>query len=345
MNGSPTATPDSQSEEQKFRYRRNCLYQGLCCFLGFAGMMLFSCYFLLTDPAMSDGEYYMLLCSIVFWLFWTTGSVWMILAYYFASLTIQGNKLIEQGVLLRKELDLESIRQLRWITSPSGMIKLKSLTEKITIHLENFPCEEQIWIMEYLRAQIPEPDQEGWDLFCHRVAMPLRRYDPQALPVPDNDQVLLTRKRWDWLLLPWILLFSVGGVLATLKFNQPHLLSAPLSPTALWLFLRFSTPKEGMVSKVINANKELRSFLFFTGGMLLTYLTILVGLKFIDSPLLDNNIFMACLTLIGMAAMLWKCHRLDKNQYKKQLEASKASVEEWEAGSSPQITDRKESRL
>lgn len=264
--------------------------------------------------------------------FFASISLWMVLSYYFDSLTIQGSKVIEQGVLLRKELDLERIRMLRWIASPSGVIKLKSLTEKTTIYLENFPLEDRLSIVEYLRAQIPEPDQEGWDLFCHRVAMPLRRYDPQALPVPDNDEVLLTRKRWDRLLLPWILLFTVGGVLAAWKFNLPRLLSAPLLPTALWLFLRFSTPKKGMVSRKISADKELRSLLFFTGGMLLTYLAILVGLKFIDSPLLDNNIFMACLTLIGMAAMLWKCHRLDKSQYKKQLEASKVSVKEWEAG-------------
>ncbi|MCA9020042.1 MAG: hypothetical protein KDA74_07875, partial [Planctomycetaceae bacterium] len=234
---------------------------------------------------------------------------------------------------------------LRWIASPSGGIKLKTLTKKIRIYLKNFPCEDRLRIVEYIRAQIPEPDQEGWDLFCHRVAMPLRRYDPQALPVPDNDEVLLTRKRWDRLLIPWILLFTVGGILAAWKFNLPHLLSAPLLPMILWLSMRYSTPKQGMVSQKLSADKETSSFLIFSGGMLIVYLTILVGLKFIELPFLDNDMFMICLTLIWMPVVFWNCLRHDKIRHKKQLEASKASVEEWEAGSSPQTTDRNVGRL
>ncbi len=277
--------------------------------------------------------------------FFASISLWLLLSYYFVSLTIQGSKVIEQGVLLRKELDPERIRQLRWIASPSGGIKLKTLTDKTTIYLENFPCEDRLWIVEYLRAQIPEPNQEGWDLFCHRVALPLRRYDPQALPVPDNDEVLLTRKRWDRLLIPWILLFTVGGILAAWKFNLPHLLSAPLLPMILWLSMRYSTPKQGMVSQKLSADKESRSYLIFLGGMLVAYLILLNGLKFIANPPVSESTIMFCLTVNWFAVVLWKSHRIGKKLHKKQLEASKTSVKEWEARSSPQTTDSKESQL
>lgn len=331
MNGSPTSTPDSSCNENQFRlrkYYRNVSFSGLliASFMTI-GMIL---EFRAGAPAIQKMSQILLagfICT-----FFMSLSIWLVLTYHYASLTIQDNKIIEQGVLLRKELDLDRIRQLRWIASPSGVIKLKSLTEKTTIYLENFPCEDRLSIVEYLRAQIPEPDQEGWDLFCHRVAMPLRRYDPQALPVPDNDEVLLTRKRWDRLLLPWILLFTVGGVLAAWKFNLPRLLSAPLLPMILWLSMRYSTPNQGMVSQKISADKESRSYLIFLGGMLVAYLILLNGLKFIANPPVSESTTMFCLTVIWFAVVLWKSHRIGKKLHKKQLEASKTSVKEWEAG-------------
>ncbi|QDT80276.1 hypothetical protein Mal35_37470 [Gimesia maris] len=227
---------------------------------------------------------------------------------------------------------MDRIRQLRWIASPLGGIKLQSLTEKITIHLDNFPCEDKLWIVEYLRTQIPASAQEGWDLFCHRVALPLRRYDPQALPVPDNDEVLLTRKRWNRLLLPWILLFTVGGVLAAWKFNLPRLLSAPLLPIIIWLSMRYSTPKQGMVSRKLKADKESNSYLTFLGGMFAAYMILMIGLKFIDNPPVSESTIMLSLTVIWFAVVLWKSHRIGKKLHKKQLKASKTSVKEWEAG-------------
>ncbi|HCO21634.1 MAG: hypothetical protein CME31_27860 [Gimesia sp.] len=331
MNGSLTKSPDSSCNEKQFRlrkYYRNVSFAGLLI----ASFMTIGMILEFRAGAPANQKMSQILLAGFICTFFMSLSIWLILTYHYASLTIQDNKIIEQGVLLRKELDLDRIRQLRWIASPSGGIKLKTLTEKIRIYLKNFPCEDRLRIVEYLRAQIPEPNQEGWDLFCHRVAMPLRRYDPQALPVPDNDEVLLTRKRWDRLLLPWILLFTVGGVLAAWKFNLPRLLSAPLTPTALWLFLRFSTPKQGMVSQKLSADKETSSFLIFSGGMVLVFLTILVGHKFIELPFLDNDMFMICLTLIWMPVVFWNCYRHDKIRHKKQLEASKTSVKEWEAG-------------
>lgn len=313
------------------KYYRNL---GVCGLILSATMGI-TCLLVEMDDVPADRELPLLIFFISFFTFLSGAYLWIVLSYYYATLTIHGRNIIEQGVLRRKELDLDHIRQLRWIASPFGGIQLKSLTEKITIHIDNFPCEERLWIVEYLREQIPASAQEGWDLFCHRVALPLRRYDPQALPVPDNDEVLLTRKRWDRLLLPWIPLFTVGGVLAAWKFNQTHLLIAPLLPILIWLSMRYSTPQQGMVSRKISADKETSSLLTFLGGMLAAYMIILVGLKLIDNPRLDHSITILCLTLIWMAAVLCKCHRLDKTRHKKQREQSKRSLEEWEAGSPP----------
>ncbi len=326
-----------------FRLRKYYRNLGVCGLILSATMGI-TCLLVEMGDVPADREHPLLIFFTSFFTFLSGAYLWIVLSYYYATLTIHGRNIIEQGVLRRKELDLDHIRQLRWIASPLGGIKLQSLTEKITIHLDNFPCEDKLWIVEYLRTQIPASAQEGWDLFCHRVALPLRRYDPQALPVPDNDEVLLTRKRWNRLLLPWILLFTVGGVLAAWKFNLPRLLSAPLLPIIIWLSMRYSTPQQGMVSQKISTDKELSSFLIFSGVLLLVYLTILVVLKWIDIPLINNTMFMACLTLGWMAVVFWKCYQHDKIRHKKQLEASKVSVKEWEAGSSPQITDSKESQ-
>lgn len=270
-------------------------------------------------------------------LFFTALFIWLFASYYFASLTIQDKQLIDQGVLLRTELDLERVRQLRWIGGGAGIIKLKTLTEKNTIYLENFAYEDRLWIVEHLRNQIPESIQEGWDLFCHRIAMPLRRYNPHALPVPDQDEVLLTRKRWDRLLIPCILLFAVGGVAAAWKFGLPRLLTAPVLPTALWLYLRFATPRQGMVAKNLNADPEQKSQLAFYGWFLVVSLLLLYVSRFVNFPWLDETTFSSCVSLIAICIVFWKSYQFGKAIEQKHREASKASVKEWDAGQKTSI--------
>ncbi|WP_145457251.1 hypothetical protein [Gimesia panareensis] len=239
--------------------------------------------------------------------------------------------MINQGILLQKELDLERVRQLRWIGGGAGIIKLKTLTEKSTIYLDNFVFEDRLWIVEHLRNQIPESIQEGWDLFCHRIAMPLRQYDPHALPVPDQDEILLTRKRWDRLLLPCILLTAVVGVIAAWKFGLPRLLTAPVLPTVLWLSLRFATPRQGMVAQNLNANPKQKSQLAFYGWFLLVSLFLLYLSRFVNFPWLDKSTFSSCVSLIAMCIVFWKSYQFGKAIEQKHREASKTSVQEWEA--------------
>lgn len=331
------AGAETEGNCRVFRLRKYYLYVGI------AGLILFSALiasFLLVgmDEVPADRRIPAFIFFTSFFIFLDGVFLWIILTFFHATLTLHDSKITFQGVLLRKEMDLERVRQLRWIGGGAGIIKLKTLTEKGTIYLENFAYEDRLWIVEHLRNQIPESIQEGWDLFCHRIAMPLRRYDPQALPVPDQDEVLLTRKRWDRLLLPCILLTAVAGVIAAWKFGLPRLLTVPVLPTVLWLSLRFATPRQGMVAQNLSANPEQKSQLAFYGWLLLVSLLLLYFSQFVNFPWLDESTFSSCVSLIAICIMFWKSYQFGKTIEQKHREASKTSTKEWEAGQKTSIS-------
>ncbi len=319
-----------EGEYRVFRLRRYYLYVGL------AGLVLFFtmtviCLLADMDDVPADRRTLLAIISTSISGLFTVSSLWLILSYFYATLIYDGFKIIFRGVLLRKELDLERVRQLRWIGGGAGIIKLKTLTEKGTIYLDNFAYEDRLWIVERLRNQAPESHQEGWDLFCHRIAMPLRRYDPQTIHVPDKDEVLLTRKRWDWLLLPFILLTVVFGLVAAWKFGLPRMLTAPVLPTALWLFLRYSTPRKGMVARKLSADPEQNSQLAFFGWFLLVYMLIQFVNRFVNFPWLDESTVSISVSVFGICVLFWRSYQFDKANHQKRLEASKTAVKEWEA--------------
>ncbi|MDF1746319.1 MAG: hypothetical protein P1V19_21665, partial [Gimesia sp.] len=216
--------------------------------------------------------------------FFTGISLWILLAYKYESLTIQNESVIQQGVIFRKEIDLSSVKQARWNLVQGGGIKLKSLTEKISIYFDNFEREERLWIIHHFQSHLPESVQQNWEMFCHKVAIPLRDYKPEEFQPPGADEVLLTRKRWDWYFVPLILLTAVLGIIATWKFQLPRLLSAPLLPTMLWLMLRYGTPKRGMVCGRISHDKEFVKLWKHIAWCSIFCLIIFVMLKLLKLP-------------------------------------------------------------
>jgi hypothetical protein len=91
---------------------------------------------------------------------------------------------------------------------------------------------------------VPDSLQQGWSLFCYQVALPQHEYAAER-PLGE-DEVLITRHRWDWFFLPWILLaIAVSPVLAW-QLHDLRSLLFPLAVAGLWLLMRMSTPAKGM---------------------------------------------------------------------------------------------------
>ncbi|QDT43708.1 hypothetical protein Pan241w_38100 [Gimesia alba] len=335
MNDNNRKTSElGQTEDvsRTFRPRKHYRNQGIGFLLFFVTVGIASVYAMWVDTP-PDRRMYLMVFVGLFWSFWAGGSLWMLLAYKYESLTIREETVIQQGVLFSKELDLSRIKQVRWKLIQGGGITLLSLTDKMKIYLDNFEREERLWLIHYFQHRLSESVQEGWELFCHRIAVPLQEYNPDVVQTPAPDEVLLTRKRWDWYLIPTILIFTVGATLATWKFQLPNLLVGPVIPLVLWLMLRYSTPKRGMVSKRISSQTYLKSMLIFEAWWLSVGLIGYGLFQLIVLPAPWNLVAGYSLAGAWFLGLLWKAHRVDCLKNKQDQTDVKLSLQKWEVDS------------
>ena len=165
----------------------------------------------------------------VFWGFWSLLSCWLLLAYWRKELRIVNGQITQRGVIGLKEIDLRSLTSVRWGIAPrsSGGFILRTATEKVTILLSNFDPEDRLWLIRYFRNGVSEGLQEGWALFCHKIAVPLRDKSTPPHAVPKPGTVRITRSRWDWYFVPSIVLSIILGVVFCWWLEQPQMLVFP----------------------------------------------------------------------------------------------------------------------
>jgi hypothetical protein len=264
----------------------------------------------------------------LFWSFLSGISTWLLLNYRCANLAFRNGGVILKGVIRRKKCDLEIITAARW-EFPRRRITLRTPQEKLTIDLMDFEPEKRLWLIRYFRRRLPDSVQKGWDLFCHKVALPLRDDERQGNQPPGPEQVVLTRRRWDWYFVPLIVLSVVIGVVGGLKLEQPRMLIAPVMPIGLWLFLRFSTPKRGLASRRLG-NEPARRFLVFLGmwsgvGVAGCAVVMAVGewMQHLQSVATIGFL------VLWVAGLLWQGNVLGREARERDREAAKIAVKRW----------------
>jgi hypothetical protein len=200
--------------------------------------------------------------------------------------------------------------------------------------LENFEIEDRLSIIEYLRRYVPKDVQHGWERFCYLRALPLRKHkDYDAGQELEPGQVRLTRRRWDWYFVPAIVVFAGLGVLLYLLFDQPRSLAAPVAPAALWLLMRFTTPKQGLVSETIRRDSkqgEFASAVIWCFASYFVAIAAMVACKLANVPTwldLTITILVALGCLIVVSSKLF---RMDQRRKQREQEGIPAAVEEWD---------------
>lgn len=123
-------------------------------------------------------------------------------------------------------------------------------------HFGNFERAERLWLIRYLRGKLPESVRQDWGLFCHKVALRLQEHDAVGDRPPAQDEVAITRRRWDWYFVPSIVISAGIGIVLYWRLGQPRFLTAPAAPIFLWLFLRFTTPKKRLGNKTVQRSTE-----------------------------------------------------------------------------------------
>jgi hypothetical protein len=270
----------------------------------------------------------------VFWGGFASLACWLLLAYWREELKISNTDVIQRGVIGRQEIDLHSVTSARWkiVPRPGGKIVLRTPTNKTTVHLGNFEPRERLWLIRFFRNGIPILMQENWDLFCGKIALPLRDRDALIHREPGPDSVRIGRRRWDWYFVPIILLCAAFGVVTCWMFQQPRMLVAPLMPALLWLVLRAMTPRQGLVVKRISAEPGLSGFLLFELCWLGVAVAGLAIFRIWKPAMLVAAITGGSALVLWFGVLLWRAHQVDRQRRERDEANAAVAVRQWEEG-------------
>jgi hypothetical protein len=287
----------------------------IICPIFFVGMMTGSSY-----VALSNGS---ILGSLVlggFWGFWVVLSAMLLLSCYRESLFVDDGKIIQTGILRRREMAFSDIVSVRWRIMPvGGSAVLRSSAEKIKVTFDNFELEQKRWLIRLLRLSLPQSIQQDWERFCLRNALPLLKQDTDAPLQP--GEILITRRRWDRFFLATTVVLVVLGIICAWLLQSPTPLAFPLVSLLLWPLMRFSTPAKGLRCGKTPA-PEKRHLLIFA-------VWYGVGVAIIPLDNSHNGLTIG-LVIVWFAILLYLAYRMDRRREATRDVAAPAAAEEWE---------------
>jgi hypothetical protein len=270
---------------------------------------------------------------VVFWGFWVLLSCWVLLAYWREELRIKDGRITQRSVIGLKEIDLRSLTAVRWRIMPQGgSLVLTTATKKLKICLDNFEPEERIWLTRYIRNGVSTDLQDGWALFCHKIAVPLRDKRKPSHADPGTGNVRITRKKWDWYFVPAVVLFAVLGVVQYWYLEQPRMLAQPVAVVGLWLLVRFMTPREGLVAERITSRPETVGYLIFMAWWLAAVVIGIVLFEIWSPPMPAAAIIGGTALILWYAILFWRCYQFDRVRRKRDEEVAIASIRKWDEG-------------
>jgi hypothetical protein len=266
----------------------------------------------------------------VFWGFWSLLSCWQLLAYWREELRFVDGQITQRGVIGTKEINLCSITGVRWRIAPQGgSLVLTTATDKASICLDHFEPEDQVWLIRYFRNGVSEGLQDGWALFCHKIALPLRDKHASPLATPGPGNVRITRRRWDWYFAPLVVLFAVLGVVLYWFLEMPEMLALPVMVVVFWLTIRFATPRSGFVAERITSRPEVVGHLVFMACWLGVAVAGRVLFGIWSPPTPAAAIIGVTALVLWFAVLFWRCSQVDRVRRKRDEEDAAASIRRW----------------
>jgi hypothetical protein len=248
------------SLQETFRLRKSILCQGiLYAVFFFLATAAYSFLFFLDNPAQQgfkDGHAAAILggAGVALFGFMLLLSLCMIRAYCVEQFRVTGTTLHARSVLQNQQFDRSEIQCVRWKTSPSGAIRFRVFGRTTRLDLHGFAREDRLRIIRIVRALVPAASQQGWEMFCHKIALPLRDGTPATLRVDDSIRtVLVTRKRYDRLFAVLVPICAVVSAGLWCLFGGRQFFLLPLGAVGFWLLLRFNIPKTGVRSAEVTS--------------------------------------------------------------------------------------------
>ena len=226
--------------------------------------------------------------------------------------------------------DLQKVDRLAWRLWPAGgRIRLFGAKQRFTMDLALFDRPDQLALIRFVHRHVRPEKQEGWQAFCHFVALPLRssvtrRDDAPLAP----DEWKATRGRLDAIFGISVVVTTAIGVTCGVLFDVPEALLWPVLIIGLWLVVRFSYPRGGTIYKRSAVRRQQQA----VTALGVVAIFSLVSMLFVEWSRLPNSewywlgiLVVAFVAVVGL--MAWQGRR---DRHVAKIEAP-MSVAEWEA--------------
>jgi hypothetical protein len=262
----------------------------------------------------------MLLLSIASWA-----------SYYKHMLAIDGDRISIRTLLTQRQFGIHEIECLRWDAQRRRMV-FHTKNFKAAFNPREYSRVDRLRIIRALRKLVPLELQEGWSMFCIKVALPLRDGTPSvALVDPAAKLVTITRRRYDRALLVALPLSIVTAVAIGFWKGMWEYCVLPLVLVGFWLLLRFNVPRAGRLEASL-ASAIPRTARIALVAMLLAPVVVIV----VSHLLGVDPEFAGWLAVLGMWAMfpwvLYGVHIIEKQKRIRSELAAQGADELWRQG-------------
>ncbi|MBN69626.1 MAG: hypothetical protein CME32_10135 [Gimesia sp.] len=285
---------------------------------------------LMRLAALPEFRNWITLFFIMLWSVPAILSCWMLLKYRKVSLTIESGTITVQRIFSCKVLDLAEVQKVCWRLFPMGLCVYTTPRETVSLTVSHFSREDQIWLIRYFRQVFPEAIQENWPLYCLHAANRLRPEKHTVVPPPGPDEIMITRQRYDRILIPLILVSTVAGIVAVFTHHHFALFILPVLCLMFWFMFKTVTPREGRIQKRLIADKENRGIFVLMGCwgvLLLSFLFI----QRLEMPTSSKNTWMLVSTVALLPAVIPVIMRAEKKRKQLDLIKAEQAAREWEA--------------
>jgi hypothetical protein len=324
---------------ETFRLQKKIKYQGIACTGFFAAVLMgYSSLFFLEDPVRHGfkGEHAavamggfgvavfgaMLLMSLYLWT-----------AYYVERFTIKGTTLSIRSMLQNRQFDASELQALEWRSwSPGGTILFRVMGSKARLDLHGYSENDRLRIIRILRDLAPSPVQQGWPMFCQKVALPLR--DGKAWTMrrePTAQFYTISRKRYDRMLVVGLPLSVALAIWLCWRISLWQFAALPVLVIAAWLLLRFNTPAEGRTVTRLTSTSHGRASIIGVGGVVISQV-LMIGLSLLGAEKSTACWAALAVLLATFPPMLYLLHRGDKQRRDADLRASEWADAQWQGG-------------
>lgn len=258
-------------------------------------------------------------------------SLYMWASYHATLFSINDTKITIQKLFQNHELGVNDLKLLKWRVYPSrGSVLFRTSSSKSSIALDGFSRADRLKIIRILRAFVSDQLQEGWPLFCHKVALPLRDGKPSILRSEPNAKLYtITRTRYDRILFIALPLSIALALLLWLQLDLPQSFVLPAFVLLLWLYIRSNIPSEGYVTTRLLSTSH-GWFSLISWGAIVASQLLMISLILFDVSKETACWASVIVLLVAFPPMLYFMCRSEKEQ--KGYQAIELALIEWENG-------------